>query len=267
MTAGLAYQLTRVRLAATLATIAVLVWSGFALAQEPEPSEPATPQNGAAPEIRAQLTPREFTTLSSEMAGRIDSIATKVGEHFKKGDVLVVFDCALQRAQEAHASAVQMQAEKTYSIDERLVALKSMGKLELDVAAAEVAKAKADVAASQSLTSKCSIAAPFSGVTADQKARAFQYTTPGQPLLDIIGDGGLDVELIAPSRWLAWMKSGYKFQVHIDETGKDYPAQVTRFGGRVDPVSQSIKVIGEITVEAPALMAGMSGRAIISPPS
>jgi membrane fusion protein (multidrug efflux system) len=162
---------------------------------------------------------------------------------------------------------VQTQAEKTYSIDERLVALKSMGKLELDVAAAEVAKAKADVAASESMTLKCSIAAPFNGVTVDQKARAFQYTTPGQPLLDIIGDSGLDVELIAPSRWLTWMKPGYKFQVHIDETDKTYPAEIERLGGRVDPISQSIKVIGEITVDAPELMAGMSGRASIAPPS
>lgn len=255
----------------TAMTVATLAWTGAVLAQQPAPSEPtaeaSTAQTGPTPEIRAQLTPRQFTTLSSEMAGRIDGISTKVGEHFKKGDLLVTFDCALQRAQDAHARAVQTQAEKTYVIDERLVALKSMGKLELEVAAAEVAKAKADVAASESLTSKCSIAAPFDGVTVDEKARAFQYTTPGQALLDIISDDGLDLELIAPSRWLVWMKPGYKFQVHIDETDKTYPAQVVRLGGRVDPVSQSIKVIGEITTNAPELMAGMSGRASIVPPS
>ena len=50
--------------------------------------------------------------------------------------MLIVFDCALQRAQEARARAVLLQAEKTYSIDQRLVALRSMGQLELDVAAA-----------------------------------------------------------------------------------------------------------------------------------
>lgn len=142
-----------------------------------------------------------------------------------------------------------------------------MGQLELDVAVAEVQKAKADVAASEAVTSRCTIAAPFAGVTVEQKAREFQYTTPGQPLLDILDDHGLEVELIAPSRWLSWLKPGQAFQVHIDETDKVYPARITRLGGRVDPVSQSIKVIGEITTEAPELMAGMSGRASISPPS
>jgi hypothetical protein len=56
------------------------------------------------------------------------------------------------------------------------------------------------------------------------------------------------------------------FQVQIEENGKTYPVRVTRLGGRVDPVSQSIKVIGEITEDAPELMPGMSGRVKFPPP-
>jgi hypothetical protein len=43
-------------------------------------------------------------------------------------------------------------------------------------------------------------------------------------------------------------------------TEKVYRARVTRLGGRVDPISQSIKMIGEITGDTPDLLAGMSGR-------
>lgn len=229
---------------------------------------PRIADSGPAPELRAQLTPRDYTTLSSEIAGRIDQIGTRIGQHFKKGDVLVIFDCAIQRAQEAHARASLAQAEKTYAIDVRLVQLKSMGGVELEVAGAEVAKAKADVAAAEAVTSKCSIAAPFSGVTVDQKAREFQYATPGQPLLDILDDSNLEVELIVPSRWLNWLKIGYKFDLRIEETDTSYPVSVTRLGGRVDPVSQSIKVFGEIVGgSSPPLLAGMSGRANIAPPN
>ena len=236
-----------------------------ATAAAAQPTAPPSP-NGDAPEIRAQISPLHYTTLSSEMAGRIDKIATRVGDHFRQGVVLILFDCAVPRAQVARAQAVVTQAERTFEIDRRLVTLKSMGQLELDVAAAEVLKAKADLAAAEAVASKCSIAAPFSGVTVEQKAREFQYTTPGQPLLDILDDSALEVELIAPSHWLSWLKPGYGFQVRIDETEKTYPARVTRLGGRVDPVSQSIKVIGEIIGDAPDLMAGMSGRANIPPP-
>jgi RND family efflux transporter MFP subunit len=225
----------------------------------------ALPDSGQ--EIRAQLTPRQYTTLSSEMAARIDRIATRVGERFRKGDVLVAFDCALQKAQLAHAQAVLTQAEKTFVINQRLMQLKSTGQLELDVAAAEVEKAKADRSAAEAAVAKCTIIAPFDGIVVDQKAREFQYTNAGQPLLDILDDHGLEVELIAPSRWLAWLKPGMAFKVDIHETEKSYAARVTRLSGRVDPVSQTIKVIGEITQAAPELMAGMSGRAVITPPS
>ena len=68
------------------------------------------------------------------------------------------------------------------------------------------------------------------------------------------------------SAWLSWLKPGYVFQITVGETEKTYSAKITRLGGRVDPVSQSIKVIGEITGDAPELMAGMSGRATITAP-
>jgi membrane fusion protein, multidrug efflux system len=256
--------------------LAMIVAALIALAAIDADAEEAAPQNSPisispvvpefAPELRAQLAPRDFTELSSELAARIDRINTKIGDHFQKGDVLVVFDCSIENAQLAKARASAAQADRTYAINQRLLALKSIGDLELAVSAAEIGKAKADLAAAEATQSKCQISAPFAGVTVEQKARAFQYATPGQALLDIIDDSHLDVELIVPSRWLAWLKSGYVFHVEIEETGKTYPARVTRLGGRVDAVSQSIRLFGEITSPAPELMAGMSGRADIAPP-
>jgi membrane fusion protein, multidrug efflux system len=239
--------------------------SAAALAQTPAVPAPLASSGGAPQEIRAQLTPRDYTTLASESAGRIDRLATRAGEHFKKGDVLVVFDCVAQRAQAAKAKAVLFAAEKTYAVNRRLASLKSVGQLELDVSQAEIEKAKADVAISDAAVSKCTIVAPFSGVTIEQKARAFQYTTPGQPLLDILDDRNLEVEFIAPSRWLPWLKPGYPFAIRIDETGKSYAAHITALGARVDPVSQSIKVTGTFNNPSPDLISGMSGRIDIAP--
>ena len=221
---------------------------------------------GNAEGIRAQLVPRDFTTLSSEIAARIDRINTRAGEHFKKGDALVVFDCVAQRAQLAKMRAVEMAAEKTVAVNEQLAALKSIGGLELEVSKAEVAKAKADVAIAEATVSKCVISAPYSGVTVEERAHAFQYLPPGQPLLDILDDRSLVVEFLVPSEDLRWIKVGYPFEVHIDELDKTFPAKVTRLGARVDPVSQSLKVTGEITGEANGLVAGMSGRVKISQP-
>ncbi len=264
MTARVQFRCSFRPLLCAAAGFAAIIWAADANAQDSAPSARRAEPDA---ELRAQLTPRDYTTLSSETAARIEQINTRVGQHFSKGDVLVVFDCAIQRAQQAHMRAALTQAQKTYAIDARLVQLKSMGGLELEVAGADVAKAKADFEGADAVVSKCSIAAPFGGVTVDQKAREFQYATPGQPLLDILDDSSLEVELIVPSRWLSWLKVGYKFDLHIEETDKSYPVRVVRLAGRVDPVSQSIKVFGEIVSGANGLMAGMSGRATISPPN
>jgi RND family efflux transporter MFP subunit len=236
--------------------------------QAPAAAQPAPPRDAAGvPQvIRAQLVPRAFTTLSSETAARIDRISRRAGEHFQKGETLVEFDCVAQRAQVARARAVLKAAEKTYAVNRRLFDMKSLSGLELEVSAAEIDKAKADLAVAEATQSKCIVEAPFPGVVADQKARESQYTTPGQPLLEILNDRDLELEFIVPSAWLRWLKTGFAFSVAIDETDRTYRAHVALLGGRVDPVSESIKVTGVIDGDARDLMAGMSGRVLIAPP-
>jgi RND family efflux transporter MFP subunit len=217
-------------------------------------------------EVPAQLVAIHAATLSSEIAAQINAIASRVGDRFRKGDVLVSFDCALPNARLTHAQAVLTEAARTYEIDRRAAAQKTTSPLELDIPAAEVLKAKADLAAAETLVSKCSIAAPFAGIVAGQKMRVFEYASPGQPIIEVVDDRALEVELSAPSGFLGWLKPGTPFQLRVEATGKTYPAKVVRLGGRVDPASQSVKVIGEISGEAAELLPGMSGRAVLAPP-
>lgn len=250
-----------------LLTCLLVAGSGFPAWSQSSLAPPAgTADADVMPEGRAQLTPRQYTTLSSELSGRIDAIGKRLGETFKQGEVLVTFDCAVQRAQLARGKAIVTQTEKTLAINQRLQQLHSIGQLEVDVAHAEVEKAKADFTVAEAMVSKCVIAAPFDGIVVEQKAQPFQYATPGQALLDIVSNQSLEVELIMPSRWLAWLTPGYPFQIQVDETGKTYPTKILRVSGRVDPVSQSIKVVAGVTTPAPELMAGMSGKIIIHPP-
>jgi len=251
----------------TLCTLLTVLVLAVPAAAQQLGQQPGQPDAAAVPQvIRAQLVPRSFTTLSSETAARLDRISHRAGEHFQKGETLVEFDCVTQRAQVAKARAVLKAAEKTYAVHKRLFDLKSLSGLDLEVSAAEIDKAKADLAMADAMQSKCVVEAPFAGVVVDQKAREFQYTTPGQPLLEIVDDKALELEFIVPSAWLRWLKTGYAFSVAVDETGKTYHAHVELLGGRVDPVSESIKVTGTIDRDAQDLMPGMSGRVVMAPP-
>lgn len=218
-------------------------------------------------EIRAQLMPRRYTTLAAEIGAKINRLPLAEGASFKQGQLLVQFDCTLQQAQQAKAGAALMAADTSWKGNQKLAQLNSVGQVELDVSKAEMLKAQAEVAATRALLGKCQISAPFAGRIAEQKAREQQYVQPGQALMEIIDDSALELEFIVPSRWLNWVRSGSAFQVSIDETGKTYPAKVQRIGAKVDPLSQSVKLTAVIEGRYAELIAGMSGKVLMMPPS
>ena len=218
-------------------------------------------------EIRAQLMPRQFTTVAAEIGAKISRLPLREGESFKAGQLLVRFDCSMQQAMLRKAQADLGAAEHTHKANRRLAELDSIGQVELNLSQSAVAKAVAEVGVQQAVLAKCSIPAPFAGRIAEQKVRDQQYVQPGEALLEIIDDSVLELEFLVPSAWLGWLKPGLAFEVEIDETGKAYPARFTRLGARIDPVSQSIKVAAAIDGSFPELITGMSGRVRITPPN
>lgn len=255
----------------------VLTITASGLLQASQAAQPVAPaslvaENKATPpiaerrEIRAQLAPHRYTTLAAEIGAKINTMPVQEGGRFKAGQTLVGFDCTLQNAQLDKARATLFAAERVHGGNLRLAELNSVGKIELDQSDGEVQKTKADLAAMQAMLGKCTVTAPFAGRVAEQKVREQQYVQPGQVMLDIIDDSVLEIEFLVASKWLGWIRPGTAFRISIDETRKDYPARVQRIGARVDPVSQSVKLVATITGSYPELIAGMSGHVNLSPP-
>ncbi len=226
-------------------------------------ASPALQAQGIDPELRAQLTPRRYTTLAAEIGARIERLSASEGAPMREGDVLVRFDCSLQKAQQDRARTSLDAAEKLLATQRRLVELGATGRQEVDQAEAEVGKTRAELRQIDVTLGKCEIPAPFSGRVAELKVREQQYVQPGQALLEVLDDSVLEVEFIMPSRWLQSVRVGSIVRIAVDETGKTYPARVLRLGARVDPVSQSIKVIAAIDGRHAELIAGMSGRVLV----
>lgn len=224
----------------------------------------AMAQSMAAADIRAQLTPTRFATLSAELGAKIARIHVREGERFKVGQTLVSFDCSLQEAQLDKAKAQVFAAQGTFEGNQRLVKFNAIGDVELRNSEAELLKAKAEQSYLQATVSKCQIAAPYGGRAGEWKAREQQFVQPGQPVLEIVDDASLELEFILPTSALASIRSAGKFRVLIDDTKKSYPARFVRAGAKADPVSQTTKVIAVLEGYHPELMAGMSGRVFIN---
>ena len=143
----------------------------------------------------------------------------------------------------------------------------------ITVEAGAVAEAKAE----RIQVGRCSIKAPFSGMVGETYVRPHEYVGEGQKLLTIYEVSAFEVEAILPAAALKVLRIGSRLTLTLDDTGAVYPVTVSRIAGSVDPVSQSVKVTGELQLPkrekasgdagaaALPLLPGMSGRVAWSP--
>lgn len=260
---SMALALIPVLALAAPAAVPVLVPVQSAVARLPPPVSLAADKDGR---VRAQLSARNAVTLSAELAARIAALPLREGDAFREGQPLVDFDCHLFESQLQKAEAGIEAASAVVQSNRRLAELNSIGSYELAQAQARLKEAEAEAAGMRTVVRRCAIAAPFNGRVARRHAAAHQYVTPGTPLLDIVETGAMEVQMIVPSRWLAWLKPGAAFTVQVEELGRSSSARVQRLGAQIDPVSQSVAVVGTIEGQPAGLLPGMSGWATFAAP-
>lgn len=217
-------------------------------------------------DIRAQLKATQYATISSELGARIKRLPVKDGARFVQGDVLVELDCSVQESQKTKAKAELDGASHTLRANEQMRALKSVGALEVSLAKSARERAAAELQIIQAQLEKCLIKAPFAGVMGDRRVQQHEYIQAGQAVIDVFDDSMFEVEFLTPSRWISWLKPGVSFEINIDELNSIIPVRILRVGSRIDPVSQSVKVTGQIQNPSRDLKPGMSGQVIFKQP-
>lgn len=224
-------------------------------------------QADMTPKLRVKVTAVRQTVLSSQLGGRLQEVTVRDGDSFTKGQVLAKMDCAMERAQLNRARAAVSKQNAFFQATQKLEKMKSRSPLELAAARADAAQAEAELLMTQVMVGRCEVKAPFDGRVGELMVRENQFVSEGQPLFEVLDPSELELEFIVPSHWLPWFVPEYVFSVTIDETGKAYPARLARLGGKVDAVSQSIKVYARFDSPDPSLLPGMSGEAHVTPPA
>ena len=211
--------------------------------------------------VRGVVKPAEEAVISSELQARVKRIPFRDGQGFKKGDLLVEFDCAKYWADLAAAKAELEGREKTAVNNQELAKLNGIGQLEVDVSETEVKQAAAAVRSAQVAVRHCKITAPFSGRVVKALVHPHESVNPYDEVLSVLNDKTFEIELILPSTSLRWVTQNSVFKFFIDETQELYLAKVVEIGARVDPVSQTIRVFGQFKEQPSQVLAGMSGSA------
>jgi RND family efflux transporter MFP subunit len=203
-------------------------------------------------------------TISVFLSARVRALPFRAGQFFRKGDVLINFDCSRYVAELNGRKAALKARVLEARNNKRLLKHQAIGASAVAVSIANTQEARAAVDAQQALVSQCAVKAPYDGKVVERLIHEHETPSANQPLIKIVDRSMPQMELIVPSGWLVWLKAGTGFDLHIDEMGKTYRARVKRMGAVVDAVSQTIKITGEFTGSENSVLPGMSGTATFS---
>jgi len=215
-----------------------------------------------ADNVRGLIKPVEKAVISSEIDAKIKDIPFKSGDSFKKGDLLVGFDCSFYRADLASAEASYKSRQHVFENNKQLLALNAISDIDVSISESEMQVARAERTMKAVRVNQCKIKAPYSGRVIEVASNEHETVQMDKEILSILNDLNLEIELIVPSNWLIWLKTGDSFSFIIDETGKAVDASVFKIGAVVDPVSQTIKLKGKFEGDdLEGVLSGMSGTA------
>jgi RND family efflux transporter MFP subunit len=216
--------------------------------------------------IRGLVRAIDDALISTELNARILKITRKEGEIFEKGEVLIMFDCRKYETELAAARAEEqfnrIAFENSVELDKR----KAIGRMDVEQNRARYDKARAQAKTLAAQVDECTISAPFDGRIGEMRAKTYETSKPGEPLMRIVGMDDLEIELIVPSSWVRWLRPGLVFRVTVEETGTQHDATVKRIGATVDSVSQTMKVMANFAEDARGILPGMSLTADVRQP-
>ena len=229
----------------------------------------STPQTDDAVPVRGVVRALDQAALSSDLQARVIKIGFREGEGFKKGELLIAFDCERYKAEAQSADAVAREMQFTLDSNQQLEKFRAVGKHDVEIsrARARVDKVDAEARSLKSRLQQCDVFAPYGGRVAELMINQYEQPQINKPFLIIVGQSRLEIEVIVPSHWLSWIKPGTALTFQIDETKRDYTARVARIGAAVDAVSQMIKVIATFDETVADVLPGMSGGAHFVRPS
>lgn len=206
----------------------------------------------------------DVTTFSSETTGKIIYLPFKEGSNFKIGEILLKLDCRLQQADLNKVKAQQKAASKAFDSAKKLKAYGSISEFEFIKVKSELDAINADVDKLKTIVEKCTIIAPFSGSVAEVKINLYETVKPGDLLMKVINTQDLSFEVQVPSQWLSWLHVGSILKIYINDINKSISAKINYINPEIEPISQTVKITGEVYPPQPDLRPGMTGQAMFS---
>lgn len=220
---------------------------------------------------------RNRAVLSFPMAARLVGPRVEIGDHLQAGQAAARLDDrgphhALQAARAALAEATVRldQAQRNRARTERLVASKAATPEELEnlSAGADAIQAARDAAAAQVAEaerafSETTLRVPFAGTVTAVFVQPGEIVGAGTPVLEISGDGAVELRVEVPESGLADLQEGSSVAVELPFAGRG------TLEGRIRSLARTATGPGRLfpvlvdLAPAPGLRAGLTAELVV----
>ena len=207
------------------------------------------------------------STVSAQIGGRIKEINFDIGDHVKKGQVIVRIDerestqaLAGSQAQVLQAQANMQNAKAGYERAKQLFAQKFISQAALDKAQADYKVALAQAAASEAGVGQASLTrgyaaviAPYSGVVSARLVELGEMVVPGKPLMTGFDASEMRVVVSVPQDKLTEIGMKPEVLVEVPSLARWIKAASTS----VQPMADARTHSTQVRVQLPANEAGV----------
>ena len=223
-------------------------------------------------QVKAILFPIQETTIARRISSKIIKHNFKIGERFKKGEILanidnVTFDLKTKKAKAALIEASKNEAywrnrvkkeKEMYKNGVSDKATIAHAILQHEVCKSQLAVGLNNLQLAEIDLAECQIVAPFAGRVVEKIIRDGEHFNEREPLMTIIDDNKVLAVMHLPSKLRTKIKKNDPISLIIDETKTKYIGKVYTISAKIDPRSRTFEVKVVIDNKSGNLSSGMS---------
>jgi RND family efflux transporter MFP subunit len=261
--------------AGTILTILGLGLAACGGHEKPKAAEPAASpakdvktaevvRSGGAGEVAVPgaVQARQHAALSARMAASVTELPYQEGQWVQSGAVVVRLDDAAVRAAVAAAEAGVNAAEADLGRTQALLEKGAATPRELERMTAAASGARAQLTAARDNLSHTALRAPFAGRVASRRVNLGDVVNPGMPLIEIEGEGGLELRATVESEIAATLRPGSKVKAMVDGQAAPLTATVVAVAPSGDATTHRFEVKADLP-GASGLRAGLFARLLV----
>lgn len=203
----------------------------------------------------------ESITITSKVAGRLESIDFADGQQVHKGDVIARLDQDEEKAQ-LEAATVQF-AEHAREVKrlQELLQRKAAAMRELDERKTMAALTASNIEQIRSRIAELTLRSPFDGKVGIRRVSPGALVQPGQVIATLDQVDPIKLDFSIPATMLQGLKAGDRIRARADALGEQiFTGTVSATDSRIDPLTRSMLLRAIISNPDGRLIPGMLMR-------